>query len=49
MTPLLPLMIVPLLVWVAVWCYLTSLDAKLKRIDKELARRESDSATREGE
>jgi hypothetical protein len=34
----LPLMIVPLLVWLAVWGYLWSLDTKVKKIEADLAR-----------
>lgn len=34
-------MLVPLLIWVAVWVYLWSLDAKVKRLWQELARTES--------
>lgn len=36
MSTLVPLMLVPLLVWVAVWGYLCSLDAKIKRLQHEL-------------
>ncbi len=38
MTQLLPLMLVPLLIWVAVWVYLWRLDGKVKRLQQELAR-----------
>jgi len=38
-----PLMLVPLLVWVAVWFYLTSLDSKVKRLEREIARREDEA------
>lgn len=34
-------MLVPLLIWVAVWGYLWSLDGKVKRLRQELARTES--------
>ncbi len=48
MNTLLPLMLVPLLVWVAVWGYLCSLDAKVKRLEQALLRaeqaREEDNA-----
>jgi CcmD family protein len=33
-------MLVPLLVWIAVWSYLWTLDAKVKRLQGELARLE---------
>ncbi len=36
MPPLLPLMLVPLLVWVAVWSYLWNLDGKIKRLQSEM-------------
>lgn len=29
-------MLVPLIVWVAVWIYLWVLDAKVKRLDREM-------------
>jgi CcmD family protein len=35
---LLPLMLVPLLVWVAVWGYLWTLDGKVKRLQQEMLR-----------
>ncbi len=38
MQSLVPLMLVPLLVWVAVWGYLWSLDAKVKRLTREVQR-----------
>lgn len=37
MLTLLPLMIVPLLVWIAVWAYLWTLDNKVKRLQREIA------------
>ncbi len=40
MQPLLPLMLVPLLVWVAVWCYLWNLDGKVKHLEEEMRRLE---------
>ncbi len=40
MQPLLPLMLVPLLVWVAVWGYLWNLDGKVKRLQAEMRRLE---------
>ncbi len=33
-------MLVPLLVWIAVWAYLWALDNKVKRLQDELARLE---------
>lgn len=36
MQNLVPLMLVPLIVWVAVWIYLWVLDAKVKRLDREM-------------
>ena len=38
MMTLLPLMTVPLLVWVAVWTYLWNLDGKVKRLQQEVVR-----------
>ena len=40
MSPLFPLMLVPLLVWIAVWGYLWNLDAKVKRLERDLMRAE---------
>ena len=40
MQTLLPLMLVPLLVWVAVWGYLWNLDGKVKRLEEEMKRLE---------
>ncbi len=40
MSQLLPLMLVPLLVWLAVWGYLWTLDAKVKRLERDLVRAE---------
>lgn len=40
MSPLLPLMLVPLLVWAAVWGYLWNLDSKVKRLEEEMRRLE---------
>ena len=45
-TQLLPLMLVPLLVWVAVWVYLMSLGSKVKRLERELVRREEEDGRR---
>ena len=38
MQALLPLMLVPLLIWVAVWAYLWNLDGKVKRLQTEMRR-----------
>ena len=38
MQSLVPLMLVPLLVWVAVWGYLWNLDGKVKRLQEEMRR-----------
>ena len=38
MQSLVPLMLVPLLVWVAVWGYLWNLDGKVKRLKEEMRR-----------
>lgn len=38
MTSLLPLMLVPLLVWLAVWGYLWTLDGKVKRLEQQMQR-----------
>ncbi len=40
MLSLLPLMLVPLLIWVAVWGYLWNLDGKVKRLEDEMSRLE---------
>ncbi|MGO8673508.1 MAG: CcmD family protein [Capsulimonadaceae bacterium] len=39
-----PLMIVPLMVWIAVWGYLWTLDRKVKRLEAELDNPEGDDA-----
>ena len=39
MQALFPLMLVPLLVWIAVWGYLWTLDGKVKRLQKEMESR----------
>lgn len=41
MPTLLPLMLVPLLVWIAVWGYLWTLDAKVKRLEEDVRRVEA--------
>ena len=41
MMSLLPLMLVPLLVWIAVWGYLWALDAKVKRLELAMKRDEN--------
>jgi len=38
MQNLIPLMLVPLLIWVAVWGYLWNLDGKVKRLEREMSR-----------
>jgi CcmD family protein len=38
MQSLVPLMLVPLLVWVAVWGYLWNLDGKVRRLQNEMRR-----------
>ncbi len=38
MQSLVPLMLVPLLVWVAVWGYLWNLDGKVRRLKDEIRR-----------
>ena len=43
MSSMLPLMLVPLVVWVAVWGYLMRLGAKVKQLQREVARDEDDS------
>lgn len=35
---LLPLMLVPLIVWICVWAYLWNLDGKIKRLKEEMGR-----------
>lgn len=37
MQSLVPLMLVPLLVWIAVWAYLWNIDSKVKRLEREVA------------
>lgn len=36
-----PLMLVPLLVWVGVWVYLRSLDGKVRTLEQDMARLEA--------
>lgn len=38
MQTLVPLMLVPLLVWIAVWVYLWNLDGKVRRLQEEMRR-----------
>lgn len=38
MTALLPLMLVPVLIWAAVWGFLWNLDGKVKRLTEEMRR-----------
>ncbi len=38
MQTLLPLMLVPLIVWICVWAYLWNLDGKVKRLKEEMRR-----------
>ncbi len=38
MHSLVPLMLVPLLVWISVWAYLWNLDAKVRRLQGEMQR-----------
>jgi CcmD family protein len=38
MHSLVSLMLVPLLVWIAVWAYLWNLDAKVRRLQEEMRR-----------
>jgi len=45
MSNLVPLMLVPLIVWVAVWAYLYTLDGKVKRLEALAAK--GDSGTEE--
>ena len=35
---LLPLMLVPLIVWICVWAYLWNLDGKIKRLKEDMGR-----------
>ena len=35
---LLPLMLVPLIVWICVWAYLWNLDGKIKRLKEDMQR-----------
>ena len=48
MQTLLPLMLVPLLVWIAVWSYLWTLDNKVKRLQQDLVRFDQDRGDDEG-
>lgn len=43
MSELIPLMLVPLLVFLGFWAYLWSLDGKVKRLSRELARLDQDA------
>ncbi len=36
MAEMIPLMLVPLLVWMAVWAYLWTLDGRVKKLEREL-------------
>ncbi len=36
-------MLVPLLVWIVVWCYLWALDNKVKRLEQEFQREPEDA------
>ena len=38
MSTLVPLMLVPLIIWIAVWAYLWSLDAKVRRLERVMHR-----------
>ena len=38
MSALVPLMLVPLIIWIAVWAYLWSLDTKVRRLEREMHR-----------
>jgi CcmD family protein len=40
---IIPLMMVPLIVWVAVWGYLWTLDRKVKRLEAELTQSSGDA------
>jgi CcmD family protein len=42
MQSMLPLMLVPLVVWIAVWAYLWTLDRKVKQLSADVARQESE-------
>ena len=42
MSSMLPLMLVPLVVWVAVWANLWRLDARAKELQRQIARDEDD-------
>ncbi|MDQ2798304.1 MAG: hypothetical protein M3Y13_01515 [Armatimonadota bacterium] len=41
MQALLPLMLVPLLIFVGFWAYLWNLDGKVKRLEQELRRQDA--------
>lgn len=43
MMTMLPLMLVPLVVWASVWGYLWSLDRKVKRLEAEIKENSSNS------
>ena len=43
---MIPLMLVPLLVWLAVWGYMWALDRKVRALTDELDRREAEEADR---
>ena len=46
MNGMIPLMLVPLIVWVSVWGYLWTLDRKVKSLAAEVDRRESEDVDR---
>lgn len=46
MPSLLPLMLVPLLIFVGFWAYLWNLDGKVKRLSEEMRRLEEEDAAK---
>ena len=40
---MIPLMLVPLIVWLAVWSYLWSLDQKVKRLQADITRQDNEA------
>jgi CcmD family protein len=47
MHSLVSLMLVPLLVWIAVWAYLWNLDAKVRRLQEEMRQLEEPESEEE--
>ena len=44
-TEMVPLMLVPLIIWISVWGYLWTLDNKIKSLERQMALRGEDKDT----